>query len=565
MKSRTSFFNITAFRKNITRFAPVWALYTIYLLLVLLTVGFSPADLAWDLTKAIGPMTWVNFAYAGICAFFLFGDLFNSRLCNALHAFPLRREGWLLTNVASGLLFSIGPNLIVGLLGCTVLREYYYMSFIWQAASLLQFLFFFGTAVLSAVCAGNRLAMAAVYAIIHFITVLIYGVWDQFYQPLLYGVEVGEKTFYNFFPLYRLMESDYLEAVYTGAINGPITGTSTGPGFVLVRMVSEGWLCLGLCAVAGLVSLALSWLVYRRRQLETAGDFISLRHLSPVFLTIYTIGVSMVLYMFGELFNGESDIFLVVGLVVGYFTGRMLLGRTLRVFHKKSLIGFAVLVVAIAISMGLTKLDPMGISDYIPDTDDIQSVAVYDQFKNHFYTNDEYTAFELTDRKEIVLAQDFHKQILQAGKPQHDDVRKVQIRYTLKNGKQITRYYQVVPESELGAQAKLYFSDLRYLLQIENTEKLRYYIKTVSVEYSTEEKWFDVEIFENISGLLEALEKDSKSGTLAQRWYSRDGKEAPYYVEFQLYDQGQWYNNIYINIYEEAVNTVAYLNAALAK
>jgi len=557
MKSRTSFFNLTVFRKNITRFAPVWALYTIYLLLVLFTIGFGRAELAYDLSQCIGPMTLLNFAYAGICAFFLFGDLFNSRLCNALHAFPMRREGWLLTNVASGVLFSVGPNLIVGLLGCAALGEYFYMSFIWQAASLLQFLFFFGTAVLSAVCAGNRLAIVAVYAIIHFITVLVYGVWNLLYQPLLYGVEIGTRSFYKFFPLYQLMECDYLEVMYTGATNTP--------GFFLVRMVSEGWVCLGLCALAGLVSFAFAWLVYRRRHLETAGDFISLRHLSPVFLTIYTIGAAMVLYMFAELFNGQSVLFLIVGLVVGYFTGRMLLGRTLRVFNKKSLIGFAVLVIAIAVSMGLTKLDPLGVSTYIPDTDDIQSVALYDIDQSHLYRRDDYDSFEFTDREEIVLAQDFHKQMQKYGDPGHDSVNDVHIRYTLKNGKQITRYYKVALDSELGARAKKYFSDLRYIFQVEDAQNLKDLIKAVMVEYTSGEYGIDQitsKDHEWIAGLLDALEKDSKAGALAQGWYSWDGKITSRYVEFQLYNEENWYNN-FISIYKESTNTVAYLDDTL--
>ena len=35
----------------------------------------------------------------------LFGDLYHSRLCNALHAMPVTREGWFLTHSAAGLAF----------------------------------------------------------------------------------------------------------------------------------------------------------------------------------------------------------------------------------------------------------------------------------------------------------------------------------------------------------------------------------------------------------------------------------------------------------------------------
>ena len=114
-------------------------------------------------------MCWVNLIYGGICAIVLFGDLFVSRMCNALHAFPLRREGWLLTNFLSGMLFCLIPSLFVSITASVFLLSYAYIAWIWLAVSVLQFLFFFGTGTLSALCAGNRLAMAAIYSIIHFI------------------------------------------------------------------------------------------------------------------------------------------------------------------------------------------------------------------------------------------------------------------------------------------------------------------------------------------------------------------------------------------------------------
>ena len=35
MKSRTSFFNPTVFKKDLTRFAPTWALYTVGLFMMM--------------------------------------------------------------------------------------------------------------------------------------------------------------------------------------------------------------------------------------------------------------------------------------------------------------------------------------------------------------------------------------------------------------------------------------------------------------------------------------------------------------------------------------------------
>ena len=140
MKSRTSFFNVAAFKKNLTRFAPAWGLYGLLLLLVLLGNGdLSEQAFADSMRGTILAMAILNFFYALLCAQLIFGDLYSSRMCNALHAMPMRREGWFLTNVASGMLFSLAPNTVIALL-CTVFcGEYWMIPLLWLCAVTMQF------------------------------------------------------------------------------------------------------------------------------------------------------------------------------------------------------------------------------------------------------------------------------------------------------------------------------------------------------------------------------------------------------------------------------------------
>ena len=124
MKSRTSSFNLTVFKKDITRFAPAWGAYLIFLLLVLMNVS-GESDAYWRLRNvpdAILAMAVVNLIYACVVAQLIFGDLYNSRLCNALHAMPVTREGWFVTHTASGLACSFLPNLVLTLIAFPVLR-----------------------------------------------------------------------------------------------------------------------------------------------------------------------------------------------------------------------------------------------------------------------------------------------------------------------------------------------------------------------------------------------------------------------------------------------------------
>ena len=295
MKSRTSFFNLTAFKKDIFRFAPVWGLYTIGMLLILFLAAEerSTAVLGRNVVSYMSGMAWINLIYAGVCALLLFGDLYSSRMCNALHAFPVRREGWLLIHILSGVLFALVPNLLVTGVGCLLLRGYAYVGLYWFAVVMLQYLFFFGTAVLSAVCAGNRLAMAAIYSIIQFVVILVYAMTQLLYQPLLYSVELAEENILRYMPLLQMQDDKYLNFVYNyETVTADFQGINP-----------EMWTHLAFCTLAGLVSMALSLWVYRKRNLENAGDFISLKPLAPVFLLIYTLCAGVPLTLFTLLYG----------------------------------------------------------------------------------------------------------------------------------------------------------------------------------------------------------------------------------------------------------------------
>lgn len=128
MKSKTSFFNKTVFKKNLTRFAPVMAVYTLCLILGMMMLYQNNEEMgrtfwfASRMGECIQIMGLVNLFFAPLCAMLLFGDLYNSRMCNALHAMPMRRETLFLTNVVSGLLFSMIPTAVMALLSVPLLN-----------------------------------------------------------------------------------------------------------------------------------------------------------------------------------------------------------------------------------------------------------------------------------------------------------------------------------------------------------------------------------------------------------------------------------------------------------
>ena len=257
MKLKTSFFKPVVLKKDILRFAPVWALYLIGMMLILLETGYY-ADydrFAYNrMADFIPSFAVVNIVYAAICANLLFGDLYNTKLCYSLHAMPYRRESWLVTHLVSGLSFSFVPNCVAALYMMTRLDAYWYMALCWLLATTLQFIFFYGLATVSAMLTGNRFAMLAVYAGFNFVSLLLYATINAIYLPMVTGVVVHMRAFSRFSPVVELFNFDYFQFTRKEVL----VPDTAKPGneymdiFYQLDGLSDGWGYLAILAVVGL-------------------------------------------------------------------------------------------------------------------------------------------------------------------------------------------------------------------------------------------------------------------------------------------------------------------------
>ena len=519
MKSRTSFFNGYALRKNLTRFAPLWALYSVAEVLCLMTIQLSdPAILAGDLVYVMGPVSIAHMGYAFLVAACLFGDLFDTRLCNGLHAMPLRREGWLLTHLASGLLFALIPAVVGGGFACVLLGEFYWMALLWQAVSLLQFVFFFGLAVFSAMCAGKRLGMAAIYAALNFLSMLVYWIADVIYAPLLPGVIFSGDWFRIFSPVATFVNSKYV-AFHYDKIQGGIFG-----GFL-----SSAWNYLYVCVGIGVLFLLLAWLLYRKRDLETAGDFISFQPMRMFFLIVYSFAAGILVYSFHYIFGTaiQSYTFLAVGIIAGWFTGWMLLERTVKIFTKKVLLGFAAFGILFAGSLGITYLDPVGITTYIPEADEVQAACLYTMGDSIRYESKYETGGRvLTDAAGIAEIQNLHRQMMDTPRQEGREAVGITVRYELESGISVYREYDVPAGTETADNLSSYLSNVHSVFMTNDWEAVKANTDSIVIyahDDGTEPVVIDDQ--ETILALLEAVAADCAAGTLAQHDYLHPGED----------------------------------------
>ncbi len=568
MKSRTSFFNKTVFWKNCTRFAPVWGLYSLFLVLCILLIVGEPAHFPVNLSYTASGYGLVSFVYALVCALLLFGDLYNPRMCNAIHAMPVRREGLFLTNAASGLAFSLGPTLLalvfsLGLSISTSVENELLSPLLCFAVMNLQFLFFFGTAVLCAFLVGNRFAMALVYGIVNFLSPLCFWLADTIYTPMLYGVKTLEEPFSLLCPLIQLLDTEYIDQ--NPDYDGFVTYTITA---------GDGWGYLAVCAAIGLAFLGLALLLYRRRKLECAGDFLAEKAGEPVFLVIYSLAVSCGFHLLWNLFVGDNTpVLLFVGLAVGFFTGQMLLRRTVRVFRLKAFGWCLALMGVMVVSLIATALDPLGIQSWIPEAKDIKSVTLY---QHHSLHDAPGYAIRLEDGEDIETILQIHDASLtpESGRMNGDgwvevgpydekiyfeDLRSITftLEYHLKNGTVVRRYYRHWTNTTTGDMLKALFSRTECVLGVPESQ-LEQHARELTYLQLGDHNIYDKQ---EILSLLQAVAADCRAGTMVQSWAWRDSETAENLMNIYCHRETEngilyWYE---IQVFDDSENILRWM------
>lgn len=577
MKSRTSSFN-TALRKNITRFAPAWGLYTLLLVLIL-TTAIGPAANYWtvqNMADFIMIMAVLNLCYALLTAQLLFGDLFNSRLCNALHAMPLRREGWFAAGVTAGLIFSLIPTLVttltaLPLCAASEVINGWQVPLYWFLGSNLSYICFFGIAALCVQLTGNRFAMAVVYGILNFGAVITYWLVDTIYTPLFYGVQTVGDPFFRLTPVYHMAEAEYIDVARHNI---------DLPDYYADFTVTGDWSRLAVWAVVGVALLGLALLLYRKRNLECAGDFMAFKKMEPVFLLIYTLIAGTCFQFFTtNVIGSYSDMFyLFVGIAVGWFTGQMLLKRTIRVFKWKSIGACALLMVLLGASLVACALDVFGIASWVPDSSQVKTAYVY----MGYISSDRIPsdAVVLDSPEDIETAIRVHELALVREEVIDDEVKAIQtidadtyvytyadtdfnftLIYELKDGRTVRRYYHSYAAGEIGQLITPWFSSVEAVLGIpeEELDAFADSIYETLLDGNTSVFLTD----EQLRSLLDAIAADCRAGNMVQRWnfhVLEDNPGSRFYVEFSSIGEDRLHLYRSITVFDCCENTIRWMD-----
>lgn len=470
MRSGTSFFDWTVFKKTVLRFWPLWGAYLVIWLIALPLNGVMLLRMdAYDLNGYSGgyvrdfaynrvPQTAEEFGltmavvFGVLCAMAVFSHLYNARPANFFGALPVRREGLFLTHYLAGLAFLIVPNLAIFLLcllveaagGCVVWAG---LGF-WLAAVCGEGFFFYSLAVFCAMFTGHILALPAFYGIVNALAVAVFGLLDVVFHAFYYGfsgfTEGAGMVVKWLTPVVQLEEkvSAFWHWVDEAA---QVSG-----GERVLELQGLG--TVGVYAAAALALTVGAFFLYRARRLESAGDVVSVRPMRPVFKYGVALCAGLAFGMATVMFTGGGEIMLMVAILawglVGYFAAQMLLDKSFRVFGKwKGAVAVAAVFAALFLVVGF---DLTGFETRVPAPDSVASVEVYGFHAVYLGDSGDSFGQELDDPELLKLVNILHKEAV----AQRDEERQTQAQlggvstqlmldYHLKGGGTLSRRYSL--------------------------------------------------------------------------------------------------------------------------
>lgn len=574
MRSKTLYFNGTLFRKNLSRFWPLWggaaflgSLFPLAMLLNLMSLTQADRPAALDFTGLYyetlnHAVPAISLLYAILCAMAVWSYLYNSRSVGLLHTLPIRREGLFLTNLLSGMAMMLIPYAVVGTL-CLLISAAFgaldmgpYLVTVLGVAG--ESLFFFASATLTAMVVGNLLALPALYLLLHFLAVLLEWLFGMLVQGFLFGLESGyqiSSTAAWLSPAVGLMEHVNVDRTYQ-----EIPSIGGGMDEVLQSVSLENSWVIGVYALAGVVLLALAWLLYRRRRSESAGDVVAVGALRPLFryglaaLAALVGGVALYelvwrSFRYEEYYEASPmAVCMLIAGAIGYYGASMLLAKSLRVF-RGSWKGLALVAAGCAAVCCVLHFDLFHVEDQVPQVQETETLEF--RVAGNSYTlyggQDDALMEQLRQLHQAIVADKAY--IVSESAAEYDVADPsletvtwagLRLEYTLKNGDQVRRWYSVPLTRDRLDQPETYDGLMDALVNGEELKNRRLHRNDPTYQVAAGELYLEGSRTHATLGsreaaaILEAVYHDCDSGAWGTYDWFGDDNDDSYAMDLNL-------------------------------
>ena len=606
MQSKTSFFNVTLFRKNLTRFWPLWGgasfLGSLFPLALLLQLMRGRTDLIHPLEVTEAYYNVLAYAvpilsliYAILCAMLVWSYLYNARSVGLMHTLPVTRRELFVTNFLSGMAMMLIPYAVTGALCVLISLAFGVLEPVGLLVTVLGVLgesfFYFAAATFVAFMVGNVFALPAVYFLLHFLAPLLDGLLCLFAGNFIFGLNSWYSGVVEFLsPTVYLMERVNVNCTYEEV--RAVTELTHTDGYLtkLTAVTLENAWLIGVYALVGVVFLALAYVLYARRRSESAGDVVVVGWMKPVFrfglaaLAALLGGQALYALFWGSFQDGRyydalpMAVCMLVAGAIGYYAASMLLAKSLRVFRKswKGLVLVAVGCIALCCVL---RFDLLGISRRVPEASQVEKLEFYAADNTYrLYPGEDDALLEQVRavHKAIVADQDYVRTYEDSDRRylvvSDDTMTETYIRfiYTLHNGLQVERRYSIPLTKYRMNQDGTYDGLLDTMVNsdVMKARRLhagddRYTINSGNLYLETSGNYFDLSSRES-AAILDAVARDALSGAWGDYdWFDQDDIGA-YAMNLELRfacseNDYQRYDWIIITVRPGMDNTVACL------
>ena len=601
MRSKTSCFNGTLFRKNLSRYWPLWglasfggAMFPLAMLLELLHNGFrfwSPLETrqAYYTVLSYG-VPVISIVYAILCAMAVWSYLYNARSVGMMHTLPIRREGLFVTNVLSGLTMMAIPYAVTGVLLVLVTMLFGGFEPMGVLVTVLgvmgESLFFFGLATFCALIVGNIFMLPALYGLLNFIAVLTDFMVNLLAQGFCFGLNSSYSGTVEWLsPVVYLVQKISPNSTYeTQWVTDRLGGQRYETSVLTSVTLENGWL-IAAYAAAGAALLGLAWLLYRRRRSESAGDVVAVGWMKPVFrygCAVYAaiLGGRLLYALLWDSFQSgryftvlPMILCMIAGGAIGYYAASMLLAKTPRVF-KTTWKGMLAVALGCAALCGAMKFDVFGVVRRVPAADSVKQVNLYAADSNYYLTPGQDDALIEEVRalhQAIINDKDYALTAASAASEAYSGADEeiphaytnVRFTYTLNSGLKVERQYDLYLARDRMAQDGTYDNLLDRLIISPEMRQKR--IRRQDGNFRLDTAWINTRTggtdlnSREVETILSAVARDAENGNWGVYDWFNSQNDADHYdmtvhVGYQM--ENHRYDSIDISVREGMAETI---------
>ena len=434
MSLKTSFFNKSIFRTDIKRFWWISLLETLMLLIACVIPFYDRCNSSYYYNYNHNPILSNTICIPFFVAFcvgisiLLMSYLQSVAPMSGMHSLPLKRQTLLFSKIISAAVLALVPILINGIILMVMLTDNIVGTYC-TIPHILTWMF-----------------TGFVYSLV-IITL-------TFFVNMMTGNAVGTLVFTGGFMALPITFEEMLIEIFDETVYGYTSRTAYLSRYIYLS--EDAIIRFPTCFIYPALIITLiagAYLLYRSRKLESFGEVIAFGWLKPVFIGLISALTSLLgFYYFWAITDEARLIHIIPFGIIGTVIAQMIARKSLKL---KGMWKPVVIYIAAAICfIGIVKFDLTGYERRIPKLEKIESAKITYDYDYSDMTGRISPYFtEVEDIKNIMA---LHSHLIENRHEASEQTETIPIEYRLKNGRVLSREYEISYEKDQTPLKPLY-------------------------------------------------------------------------------------------------------------